>query len=61
MKHVILAAFVLAFLPACKKNRTCECKNSNGTYAAGDIDATKRQAKKHCESLSTPTTECYLK
>jgi hypothetical protein len=53
---------ILLALTSCKKTRQCECKNANGVYGAGEIDASKRNAKKHCESLSTsPATECYLK
>lgn len=53
---------ILLALTSCKKTRQCECKNANGVYDAGEIDASKRNAKKHCESLSTsPATECYLK
>jgi len=55
---IIIIVFVFA---SCKKNRVCECKNSNGTYDAGELDATKYQAKKHCKSLTDGATECYLK
>jgi hypothetical protein len=48
-------------LCSCKKTRACECKNANGTYPAGELDATRSQAKKHCKSLSNSDTECYLK
>lgn len=53
--------FVLLAITACKKNRECECKNSNGTYDAGEVEATKLRAKKLCKDLSTSTTDCYLK
>lgn len=52
---------ICATLISCKKTRQCECKNANGTYAAGEIDASKSKAKKHCEGLSTGATDCYLK
>lgn len=51
----------LALLTSCKKDYTCECKNSNGSYIAGEIESTKNKAKKHCESLSGGDTQCYLK
>jgi hypothetical protein len=46
---------------SCKKNRVCECKNANGTYDAGEIDATRYQGKKYCSDLSVGDTKCYLK
>ena len=46
---------------SCKKDRICECKNSYRTYDAGEIKMTKSKAKKHCKTLSTVDTECYLK
>ncbi len=63
MKKQLLGIVLMSGLlfAACKKNRTCECKNANGVYEAGQIEATKNKAKKHCKSLSTSTTECYLK
>lgn len=63
MKTVVVYIFLAAglLLGACKKTRTCECKNANGTYTAGEIEATKSKAKKQCEALSTSATECYLK
>ncbi len=63
MKKLVLISglAVMALTTACKKNRSCECKNANGTYPAGEIEATKSKAKKHCESLSTGSTECSLK
>jgi len=62
MKKVIYSLIALVFIfTSCKKNRECECKNSNNTYFAGEIEATKMQAKKHCKDLSEGQTECYLK
>jgi hypothetical protein len=46
---------------SCKKNYTCECTNANGTYIAGEVETTKAKAKKHCEGLSTSSTECVAK
>jgi hypothetical protein len=56
----LLVIFSLA-LASCAKDRKCECKNSNSTYTAGTVKATKRNAKKYCEGLSTSSTTCYLK
>ncbi len=56
----ILFAFGILFI-SCKKNRTCECKNANGIYDAGEIETTKYKAKKYCKDLSTTSTNCYLK
>lgn len=56
-----LALAAGALFGSCSKTRSCECKNANGTYAAGEIDGTRSQAKKHCKSLSSSNTECYLK
>ncbi len=63
MTKKIFYVFILMPLifSSCKKNRICECKNSNATYDAGEIDATKYQAKKYCKDLSLGDTECYLK
>jgi hypothetical protein len=61
MKYIILSLSLLVIFPSCSKSRACECKNANATYSAGEIEGTKRQAKKKCESLSTSTTECRLK
>ena len=56
----IIVAFTIT-LTSCKKNRSCECKNANGVYDAGEIEATKYKAKKYCKDLSTTSTTCYLK
>lgn len=60
-RKTILIITAVLMLAACKKNYTCQCTNSNGTYDAGEIEATKNQAKKHCESLSGGSTTCKLK
>jgi len=57
----IFALLALFLCFSCKKERTCECSNSNGTYDAGTLDASKSYAKKHCKSLSAGETECKLK
>ena len=57
----IIALFgVLAFV-SCKKNRNCECTNSQGVYVAGEVEMTKSQAKKYCKGLSSGETTCKLK
>jgi hypothetical protein len=61
MRKIIYIALVFVFTASCKKDRTCECKNSNGTYPAGEVEATKSQAKKYCKDLSDGDTQCYLK
>ncbi|HRH11951.1 MAG TPA: hypothetical protein PLU73_10570 [Bacteroidia bacterium] len=61
MKKTILIFVLFWVSTSCKKNRICECKNSNGTYEAGELEATKQQAKKDCKALSEGQTECYLK
>jgi hypothetical protein len=57
----LFAAIICIVFISCKKTRICECKNTSNTYDAGEIDATKSQAKKACKDLSTAQTECYLK
>lgn len=57
----VFAIFFALSLISCKKERTCECTNSNGTYDAGTVEKTKRQAKKYCEGLSFGETTCKLK
>ncbi|MBL7902655.1 MAG: hypothetical protein JNK73_11725 [Bacteroidia bacterium] len=62
MRHFsAILIFVIMSLASCKKNYTCECTNSNGTYIAGEVEATKSKAKKHCEGLSTNSTNCLAK
>lgn len=56
---ILFIAFIGLF--SCKKTRTCECTNSQGTYIAGEVDKTKRQAKKYCKELSAGETTCSLK
>lgn len=62
MKIIQICALLALFLClACKKERTCECSNSNGTYEAGTTDDDYFGAKKHCKSLSAGETSCKLK
>lgn len=62
MKWVrVIFAMSVFIMGSCVKDRTCECKNSNSKYDAGEIEATKGQAKKYCKGLSGGDTECYLK
>jgi len=56
-----ILVLVIMSLASCKKNYSCECTNSNGTYIAGEVEATKSKAKKHCEGLSTASTDCVAK
>jgi hypothetical protein len=49
------------FLGACKKNYSCECRNSNAVYPAGDTYSTKKKADDKCKSLSSSDTNCYVK
>jgi hypothetical protein len=57
----IIALFAFVLLISCKKERTCECTSSNGTYDSGTLDATKSYAKKYCKDLSVGETTCKLK
>ncbi len=60
-KKILLVVFTLVLFASCKKTYMCQCTNSNGTYDAGETEGTKRQAKKHCQSLSSGATTCDLK
>ena len=60
-KKILLFAFVLVLIASCKKTYQCQCTNSNGAYDSGEVEGTKRQAKKHCQSLSAGATTCDLK
>ena len=60
-KKIVLIIFAVSLLASCKKTYQCQCTNSNGTYDAGEVEGTKSQAKKHCESLSSGATSCGLK
>jgi hypothetical protein len=52
---------VVTVLSSCKKTYICQCTNSNGTYDAGEVEATKNKAKKHCQSLGSGSTSCDIK
>ena len=61
MKVIKVFLLFFAFVAvSCKKDYNCICTNSNGSYTAGTVDATKSDAKKYCESLSTSDTSCGL-
>ncbi len=57
----ICAIFTLLLTVSCKKEHTCQCSNSNGTYDSGTLDASKSYAKKYCKDLSAGETVCKLK
>jgi hypothetical protein len=57
----IIALLGVLALVSCKKNRICECTNSQGTYDAGEVEMNKTQAKKYCKGLSAGETSCKLK
>jgi hypothetical protein len=61
IKKLFLIAAVLIFCASCKKTYQCECTNSNGTYDAGEVEATKNKARKHCQGLSSGSTTCDIK
>ncbi|MBL7922131.1 MAG: hypothetical protein JNJ40_17585 [Bacteroidia bacterium] len=61
MKAIICSLiFLAAGSFSCKKNYVCECKNSNATYIAGEIEATRSQAKKRCQDFSTADSKCNI-
>lgn len=62
MKKVVLMSAAVFFLASsCKKNYTCECRNSGGTYTSGTVYASEKQAGKKCRDLSSGDTSCYAK
>jgi hypothetical protein len=62
MKIIKICALFIVFLSvSCKKERTCECSSSKGTYDSGTLDASKSYAKKYCKDLSAGETVCKLK
>jgi len=61
MRKIVFLAMMCVLAVSCRKKWQCECSNTNGTYIAGDIEATRSKAKKHCESLSTADTRCNIK
>lgn len=61
-RKIILFAFTLILFASCKKNYRCECTNENGSYYAGEIEDTKRKAKKRCAAIApSPSTTCEIK
>ena len=60
-KKILLVAFALVLFASCKKNYQCSCSNSNGAYDAGEVEGTKRQAKKYCQDLGSGSTTCDIK
>jgi hypothetical protein len=62
MKQIVLMAIAGLFICAsCKKDYSCECRNSFGTYDAGTVNGTKNKAEDKCKALSTSETNCYVK
>lgn len=61
IKMLILTLAVATLTTACKKNYSCECRNTNGTYAAGETYGTEKKATDKCKSLSSGDTNCYVK
>lgn len=53
-KIFILAVVAGAFtMTSCKKDWTCECKNSTGTYPITFTKVSKADAKKACDTWNT--------
>ncbi len=59
-KKLIFFALTVVLLASCKKTYVCNCNNENGSYIAGEIEGTKRQAKKQCQSLGSGSTTCDI-
>jgi adenine specific DNA methylase Mod len=60
-KKILLAAFVVVLFSSCKKNYECWCTNENGSYYAGEIEGTKRGAKKQCAKIAQVPTTCDIR
>ena len=60
-KNILLVAFTLVLFASCKKTYKCSCSNTNGTYEAGEVEGTKKQAQKQCQSLGSTQTICDIK
>lgn len=56
----ICLLFLIIGLASCKKEYSCVCSNTNGSYTAGTVEATKSDVRKYCASLSTDDTSCGL-
>jgi len=67
MKKLILPIAVLAMTAtACRKDRVCECKATDGTTvtAASYTDIKKKEAKTNCNAIQakyTDGTTCVVK
>lgn len=63
MKKVILTASVGLFLFAsCKKNYTCECKDSDGDVSSTiTFKTTKKKATSICNTYALSGESCTLK
>lgn len=59
-KHIAIFLFAV-LISSCKKEYTCQCTNTNGTYDAGVTTDTKDGADKYCKSLSSTSTNCSVK
>jgi hypothetical protein len=59
-KKILLAAFLVVLFGSCKKNYNCKCTNEFGSYDAGEVEGTKRQAKKQCAKLGSGPTTCDI-
>jgi len=60
-KKILLATFVAVSFSSCKKTYQCWCTNDNGSYLAGEIEGTKRSAKKQCAKLGVLPTTCDIR
>ncbi|MES2567478.1 MAG: hypothetical protein V4565_11460 [Bacteroidota bacterium] len=62
MNFTRICTFAMLFLAvSCKKDHTCQCTSSKGTYESGTLESTKSYAKKYCKDLSAGETTCELK
>jgi hypothetical protein len=59
-KKIVLVAFSLVLFASCKKTYKCDCTNNYGSYYAGEVEGTKRQAQKQCSKLGSASTKCDL-
>jgi hypothetical protein len=61
MKKLIAILFLALFAISCKKDYTCECRNSYSTYESGVIHDTEKKADEKCKAQGSADTKCYLK